>query len=303
MPIGHTARLNHHQKRPISWQGKTFSQVTTFVKQNEGLSTDVITTEDIMKALPAKHYRKEIASKSSMNCKAVSSSRSIMQDMERPGGSIVKHTITDSHGSNGLVNTLDITYEDTKSARPCSKGCDETLPESGRTDSRDLRSLSQEENARRRVRSSGINRPTYDTNNKQKYYSSTREYLHSRNRRHSQNDFYYHMNASTTNKNEFRSNTRSHCDQGDYVPVHYKPNNAKFAVQGAVDSSSRLARLKYDTITNNASTYREAFDVYGVGNATANALAYGVPAGGYTIKDKIGYPNKRSIAVPARQYT
>ena len=36
----------------------------------------------------------------------------------------------------------------------------------------------------------------------------------------------------------------------------YKPNNSQFAVQGAVDSSSRITRLKYNTITkNNASFY------------------------------------------------
>jgi hypothetical protein len=28
------------------------------------------------------------------------------------------------------------------------------------------------------------------------------------------------------------------------------------------------------------------------GPETANALAYGVPPNGYTIKDKMGYPNK-----------
>ena len=72
-----------------------------------------------------------------------------------------------------------------------------------------------------------------------------------------------------------------------YTPVIYKPNNSQFAVQGAVDSSERLARLKYDTITTVGASYRRAF-----GPQVANALAYGVPAGGYqyTLKDVIGYP-------------
>lgn len=40
--------------------------------------------------------------------------------------------------------------------------------------------------------------------------------------------------------------------------VIYKPNNSQFSIQGAVDSSSRLTRLKYNTITkNNSSYYRE----------------------------------------------
>jgi hypothetical protein len=37
--------------------------------------------------------------------------------------------------------------------------------------------------------------------------------------------------------------------------VIYKPNNSQFSVQGAVDSSTRLARLKYNTITTNNSSY------------------------------------------------
>ena len=70
-----------------------------------------------------------------------------------------------------------------------------------------------------------------------------------------------------------------------YTRVYYKPNNHQYAQQGAVSSSSRITRLKYNAITNSASSYRNAF-----GPHVANALAYGVPANGYTVKDKIGYP-------------
>ena len=35
----------------------------------------------------------------------------------------------------------------------------------------------------------------------------------------------------------------------------YKPNNSQFAVQGAVDSSSRITRLKYNTITKNNASF------------------------------------------------
>ena len=70
-----------------------------------------------------------------------------------------------------------------------------------------------------------------------------------------------------------------------YTPLYYKPNNPKFAQQGGVSSSSLVSRKKYDTITNNTEIYRSAY-----GLQVANAMAYGVPANGYTIKDKIGYP-------------
>ena len=70
-----------------------------------------------------------------------------------------------------------------------------------------------------------------------------------------------------------------------YNRVYYKPNNHQYAQQGAVSSSSRITRLKYNAITTTASTYRNAFGLH-----VANALAYGVPANGYTVKDKLGYP-------------
>jgi hypothetical protein len=69
-----------------------------------------------------------------------------------------------------------------------------------------------------------------------------------------------------------------------YVPLYFKPSNSKFATQGSVDASSRLARLKYDTITSSASTFTTAY-----GRHTANALAYGVPGPGATFKERIGY--------------
>jgi hypothetical protein len=81
-----------------------------------------------------------------------------------------------------------------------------------------------------------------------------------------------------------------------YVPLYYKPSNSKFATQGGVDSSSRLARLKYDIITRSANTYMTAY-----GKQTANALAYGVPGPSYSIKEKIGYTNGRTPVVKANQ--
>ena len=68
-----------------------------------------------------------------------------------------------------------------------------------------------------------------------------------------------------------------------YVPLHYKPNNPTFAVQGAVDSSARIQRVKYNTITNGAALIKSAY-----GSAAANALAYGVSEQAYTAKTVVG---------------
>ena len=72
-----------------------------------------------------------------------------------------------------------------------------------------------------------------------------------------------------------------------YVPLYYKPNNYQYAQQGAVTSSSRITRLKYNTISKNALKFRQS-----LGNATGNALAYSTRDAVYTIKDKTGFPNR-----------
>ena len=69
----------------------------------------------------------------------------------------------------------------------------------------------------------------------------------------------------------------------NYVPLYYKPNNPGFGVQGAVDSSTLIQRVKYNTITDSASGLRSAY-----GNAAADALAYGVSEQAYTIKSIVG---------------
>jgi hypothetical protein len=69
----------------------------------------------------------------------------------------------------------------------------------------------------------------------------------------------------------------------NYVPLYYKPNNPEFAQQGAVESSSRIQRLKYNTITNGAALIKSSY-----GSAAANALAYGVSEQAYTAKTATG---------------
>ena len=39
----------------------------------------------------------------------------------------------------------------------------------------------------------------------------------------------------------------------------YKPNNAQYGKQGAVDSSDRITRLKLNTVNKNAASYKEVF--------------------------------------------
>jgi hypothetical protein len=83
------------------------------------------------------------------------------------------------------------------------------------------------------------------------------------------------------------SNTNQAFDYGyilpNYVPLIYKPNNSSYGVQGAVESSARIQRLKYNTINTGAFSVKYAY-----GTAAANALAYGVSEQAYTAKTSVG---------------
>ncbi len=88
---------------------------------------------------------------------------------------------------------------------------------------------------------------------------------------------YYTGNCST--EKVYPLNPAKSCKE---ITIH-KPNNVKFGVQGAVSASSRLARLKLDTITKNGSSFRSAY-----GEAAANAGSYHGDTGSpYFIKNKI----------------
>jgi len=66
------------------------------------------------------------------------------------------------------------------------------------------------------------------------------------------------------------------------APIVYKPSNAQYATQGAVDSSSRIARLKYNTINKNNSMTAP----FGSAGANANALYNGSGETPYFLKSK-----------------
>lgn len=70
-----------------------------------------------------------------------------------------------------------------------------------------------------------------------------------------------------------------------FEPVHYKPSNTAFATQGGVTASSVVTRLKYETITNATTAYTSH-----LGKAVGIALAYNIPAPGYSQKYVLGYP-------------
>lgn len=246
------------KKTFIHWKGRTLSEITPIIIKNvrTGMGPD---KHLLFKQLPLIHYRKEI-------CDA-------------------------STGSSCSENIIMI-----NSNHNHCESCVLTNKSPSTDNSAYIKSLSEGDNALRRVRSAGMSRPRYDPemNNRPQNYRSSSQYLYGRNRTFKQNQFNHLRIENTDGEKVYSSNTIQFCNntttssngESNYVPVYYKPNNTKFAVQGAVDASARLAQLKYDTITDAGAKMQVAY-----GPHTANALAYGVPENGYTIKDKIGYPN------------
>lgn len=299
-----SARLSLEEIRYFPWKGKTFSQITATIRRN-GLFDS--TTTDInprlaLKPRPLKLYRKEIASLPLNTCNP---RRSVQVfDFETPGNNIVNSNIADAN-TDGIVNTLDPNLPNNQGEFPGS-ACD-TCFTNANTKLED-RCLSVENNALRRVRSSGIIKRTFttDTNiNNLKYYTNTNQYLDSRNKKFQQNEYHFLRVGDSTSlpgtsaatNNVYASNTVAHCSSADgnpltsaYVPVYYKPSNSKFANQGGVSASSNIQRKKYDTITNAGYKLQSTF-----GKETANALSYSTTNSSiYHLKKKIGYPNKQT---------
>ena len=254
------------------WKGKTFNQITAAIQKNQ--NSVILTKYNLHQARPVKHYRKEIASTTLIYPKYQRSSISIDQ-LNRPNGYIITSQTLDSK-RNGLVDTIDFNYENNKTQHPgnCSSFSSKGV------------CLTQDYNAKRRVRTSGIIN--------KKYYTSTNQYLGSRNRAFEQNQYNYNYSRNTIGKpgdpqtinNIYKPLMNCFDVSGCSRIVYYKPNNYQFAQQGAVTASSLIERIKYNTISSNTMKYRTVY-----GSAVANAMAYGISDQIYTIKDKIGFPN------------
>jgi hypothetical protein len=95
------------------------------------------------------------------------------------------------------------------------------------------------------------------------YYTSNAQYLKARCRTYDQRAFHFEQSGGT-----LLANCSQSCPSGCRT-VSYKPNNAPFSTQGAVSSSNRIMRLKYDAITGGASGNCPDCRIYH-GDATMN---------------------------------
>jgi hypothetical protein len=285
------------------WKGKTFKQIvsaiqknTTQLNVNNRANNYTAIKNNIFLPQPLKIYRKEIASVP-LTAPAIPRTGVSIDEMNRPGGSITvtSYTSPKPTGLDGFV--LDAHEAGVSSNTTEYPGVCTNLTSGG---------LCTEFNARRRVRSCG--------NMKKSYISNTQQYLNSRNKTFQQNQYNYLVSGNATsdaggplaqqnvysaqgptfsqmvqNNKSVLSTCQFNAQSRPYRGVAYKPNNYKFATQGAIDSSTRLLQKKLDTMNSNSVLYKKVY-----GNATASAMGYGVSDTVYTKKDKIGFPQKKT---------
>ena len=82
-------------------------------------------------------------------------------------------------------------------------------------------------------------------------------------------------------------NCAKSCNQNTPITTIYKPNNIQYATQGAVSSSSRITRLKLNTINKNGKSFETAYGAH-----AANAGKYqGTSEAPYFVKSKTNICN------------
>jgi len=242
--------------KPVLWKGRTFNQIVSGLKMNTSTGST-----GIFSALPAKHYRREIASVS-LSDRSYRPSMSVDESL-RPGGAIR----TDAGTDTGFCQTLDFStvLPNDTTEQPVTNAC------SIRAD-----------DARRRVRSAGNARNPLGS----KYNADFKQYLVKRQRTFAQSQTHHlqtgnrDAEAGTTAslQNVYTPNGINACvGEDNFVKAYYKPSNSKFGTQGGVSAGARLDRLKYDTILKARNSYK---------------VAIAEPVG-LSLKDKTGYPNAR----------
>ena len=209
------------------------------------------------KARPINHWRKQLIPTTSSGGRNRRAGVGIPFDV--PGGSVYLGNVTDN--TNCLLNTTDyatgvkeniVKYNDTNFRYDDPSGC--IIPACNPT-------------------KTVIKRATTILN--KNYYTDMKSYLRARNNLYEQkltalpvasityldsnNKLLHPTDATDGPQVRKTQNCDTYCSSPTYASTIYKPNNSTFSQQGAVDSSSRIARLKLNTINKNAASFKTTF--------------------------------------------
>ena len=157
----------------LKWKGKIFQEICSGIKYNNAKMA--LTPRLLLKALPLKLYRREIAS-TATKCNPRTS---MLYQNDRPGQKSVTSYVT----KNGLATTLDFNYEKNSCQHPSRANQSTTTC---------ISQQSISNNALRRVRSAGM------IQNKNKYFTDNNQYLTARNLTFQQNQYFHIRQGDST---------------------------------------------------------------------------------------------------------
>ena len=188
---------------------------------------------------PIKHYRKQLQPQRYSN-----NNRTTINRINAPGGSIYKNSYTCSDDASIQIIKTNIN----QGLDPC------------------LGVYNLEKYSTCVGGTMNINRSGSAEFN-QKVYNSTQEYLQSRCITSEQKNGTYRGMFKTFTSELYES---PHCSKR-HAHIVYKPSNRKYGTQGSVDSSSRMARLKYATQTRNGAYFMNARGAKKINNGAYNS--------------------------------
>ena len=203
-----SALLNHNQRAEISWKGRTINQITSTIQKN-GMNVGKTTGNIIFRAMPLKLYRRELAANiPSQNGCPNSRISSSIDVFNQPGGSVILRKTATNSDTVGQLNTLEYSAPGNLNE---TYGCSSTKTSYN----------CAEKNARKRCRSSGIIKRTYDPARSEiAYFTNTNQYLVSRSKTFLQNQYRHVRNGDISiitnplvNKETYSPNGISHCQK------------------------------------------------------------------------------------------
>jgi len=239
-----SATLNFNAKNYYSWKGNMFYQISSFIKKNK--KNDNLTVKLAMRPLPLIIYRKDTIGSDLEKCSRRTAFK--IDELDRPGSTTVSADPTNTN-RNHLVNykTNDITECTSINRESCIH-----MPDM---------------DARRRVRSAGMVRRKYnESRNNDTYCTSSNQYLVSRNRTFTQNQYNFIRQGNASAKpgtalsksNVYSPNGLSHCVQ-PYISVNDANNTFSYRwIDGDI----------YDVTIPDGQ-----YDIYQLNNIFQNAMA------------------------------
>jgi len=236
-----SALLGLNQQPYYSWKDQTFYQVSSFITKNSKVQS--LSIRQLMKPMPLKIYRREIASIQPIGSGCSNRASQSIDLMNQPGSTIVSET---NVCMNGLVN-----YIDNPVTECISTSCNINMPDV---------------DARRRVRSAGMIRKKYNpTQNNSTYCTDRNQYLVSRNKTFSQNQY-----------NFIRQGT-SQAKPGSSLASDntYSPNGISHCAQPYISKANMNNTFSYTWIDNK--TYKVTlpdgqYDIFELNNAFQNSM-------------------------------